>query len=154
MIVKLKDKASVDVVSKRHGLAKGRNGYGKSFDVLVTGKGSERAAAARLARDPDVEYAEPNYIRHFDAIDARLWAFYNKGGLNMKFQNDPNGRDGQALPSSYASILDADEDNISGYATNGIDVAAHAVCTDHLYAVLRVVSDSVALTRGCTAEQH
>ena len=60
VIVKLKDKASVDVVSKRHGLAKGRTGYRKSFDVLVTGKGSERAAAARHARDPDVEYAEPN----------------------------------------------------------------------------------------------
>ena len=48
VIVKFKDNASVDAVAKRHGLAKGRTGYGKSFDVLVTGKGSERAMAARV----------------------------------------------------------------------------------------------------------
>jgi subtilisin family serine protease len=129
VIVKLRDNASVDAVSKRHGLAKGRTGFGKAFDILVTGKGNERAMAARLAQDPDVEYAEPNYIRHVDAIDSRLWAFYNKGGLNMVFQNDPNGRDGQALPSSYASILDADEDNISGYAANGSDVVIGSIDT-------------------------
>jgi serine protease len=129
VIVKLKDNASSDAVSKRHGLAKGRTGYGKAFDVLITGKGNERAMAARLRADKDVEYAEPNYIRHVDAIDSRLWAFYNKGGLNMKFQNDPNGRDGQTLPSSYASILDADEDNISGYAANGSDVLIGSIDT-------------------------
>ena len=129
VIVKFKDNASVDAVAKRHGLAKGRTGYGKSFDVLVTGKGSERAMAARLARDPDVEYAEPNYIRHVDAIDSRLWAFYNPGGLNMVFQNDPNGRDGQSLPSTYASIKDADEDNIAGYAAGGADVVVGSIDT-------------------------
>ena len=129
VIVKLKDKASADVVSKRNGLAKGGTGYGKAFDILVTGKGNERAMAARLAKDPDVEYAEPNYIRHVEAIDSRLWAFYNKGGLNMVFQNDPNGRDGQSLPSSYASILDADEDNISAYAAGGADVVIGSIDT-------------------------
>ena len=129
VIVKFKDNASVDAVTKRHGLAKGRTGYGKSFDVLVTGKGNERAMAARLARDPDVEYAEPNYIRHVDAIDSRLWAFYNPGGLNMVFQNDPNGRDGQPLPSTYASIRDADEDNIAGYAAGGGDVVIGSIDT-------------------------
>ena len=129
VIVKFKDNALVDAVTKRHGLAKGRTGYGKSFDVLVTGKGSERAMAARLARDPDVEYAEPNYIRHVDAIDSRLWAFYNPGGLNMVFQNDPNGRDGQSLPSTYASIKDADEDNIAGYAAGGADVVVGSIDT-------------------------
>ena len=129
VIVKFKDKASVDAVTKRHGLAKGRTGYGKSFDVLVTGKGNERAMAARLARDPDVEYAEPNYIRHVDAIDSRLWAFYNPGGLNMVFHNDPNGRDGQSLPSTYASIKDADEDNIAGYAAGGADVVVGSIDT-------------------------
>jgi subtilisin family serine protease len=128
VLVKLKDNASADVVSKRHGLAKGRTGYGKSFDVLLTGKGNERAMAARLARDPDVEYAEPNYIRHVDAIDSKLWAFYNKGGLNMSFYNDPNGRTGP-LPASYASVLDADEDAIEGIAAGGGDVVVGSIDT-------------------------
>ncbi len=133
VIVKLKDDASLDAVSTRHGLAKGRTGYGKAFEILLTGKGSERAMAARLAADPDVEYAEPNYIRHVDAVDSRLWAFYNKGGLNMVFQNDPNGRDGQTLPASYASIADADEDNVpvtaSGYASGGSAVTIGSIDT-------------------------
>ena len=129
VIVKLKDNASLDALSTRHGLAKGRTGYGNAYEILLTGKGNERAMAARLAADPDVEYAEPNYIRHVDTIDSRLWAFYNKGGLNMSFQNDPNGRDGQSLPSTYASIADADEDNVSGYATGGSDVIVGSIDT-------------------------
>ena len=129
VIVKLKDNASLDAVSTRNGLAKGRSGYAKAYEILVTGKGNERAMAARLKNDPDVEYAEPNYIRHVDAIDSRLWAFYNPGGLNMVFQNDPNGRDGQSLPSSYASIKDADEDNISGYAAGGASVMIGSIDT-------------------------
>jgi subtilisin family serine protease len=129
VIVKLKDNASVDAVSTRHGLAKGLTGYGKAFQILLTGRGNERAMAARLSADPDVEYAEPNYIRHVDAVDPKLWAFYNPGGLNMIFQNDPNGRDGQSLPSSYASIADADEDNIEGYAAGGADVTIGSIDT-------------------------
>jgi subtilisin family serine protease len=84
--------------------------------------------AARLAADPRVEYAEPNYLRHVDAIDPRLWAFYNAGGLNMSFFNDPNGRTGP-LPSTYASIRDADEDNVEGYAAGGADVVIGSIDT-------------------------
>ena len=47
VIVKLKDNASLDAVSARHGLGKGRSGYGKSYEILLTGKGNERAMAAR-----------------------------------------------------------------------------------------------------------
>jgi subtilisin family serine protease len=129
VIVKVKDNASIDAVSTRHGLAKGRTGYGKAFEILLTDRGNERAMAARLSADPDVEYAEPNYIRHVDAVDPKLWAFYNPGNLNMIFQNDPNGRDGQSLPSSYASITDADEDNIEGYAAGGADVTIGSIDT-------------------------
>lgn len=130
VIVKLKDgsDASLDAVSARHGLAKGRSGYAKAYEILLTGKGNERAMAARLAADPAVEYAEPNYIRHVDAIDSRLWAFYNPGGLNMSFYNDPNGRTGP-IPSSYASKTDADEDNIEGYAAGGADVTIGSIDT-------------------------
>jgi len=129
VIVKVRDNASVDAVSTRHGLAKGRTGYGKAYEILLTGRGNERAMAARLSADPDVEYAEPNYIRHVNAVYPKLWAFYNPGGLNMIFQNDPNGRDGQSLPSSYASIADADEDNIAGYAAGGSDVTIGSIDT-------------------------
>ena len=128
VIVKLKDNASLDAVSSRHGLGKGRSGYGKAYEILLTGKGNERAMAARLAADPAVEYAEPNYIRHVDAIDTRLWAFSNPGGLNMSFWNDPNGRTGP-LPSSYASKSDADEDAIAGIAAGGAAVTVGSIDT-------------------------
>src|SRR5690348_17477624 len=49
VIVKLKENASLDALSARHGLAKGRSGYAKSYEILLTGKGNERAMAARLA---------------------------------------------------------------------------------------------------------
>jgi hypothetical protein len=64
----------------------------------------------------DVEYAEPNWIRHTDAVDSRLWAFYNPGGLNMRYNEPGAARDGTLIPASYASVLGADEDNISGTA--------------------------------------
>jgi serine protease len=132
VLVKLKDNASLDAVSSRHGLAKGRSGFAKAYEILLTGKGNERAMAARLAADPDVEIAEPNYLRHVDTVDPRRWAFYNKGGLNMNFQNDPNGRTGP-LPTSYASIADADEDNVpvttAGYAADGADVIIGSIDT-------------------------
>jgi subtilisin family serine protease len=128
VIVKVKEGASLDVVAKVHGLAKGRQGFAHAFDIVHTTRGNERAMAARLAADPRVDYAEPNYLRQVDAIDPRLWAFYNAGGLNMSFFNDPNGRTGP-LPSTYASIRDADEDNVEGYAAGGADVVIGSIDT-------------------------
>jgi subtilisin family serine protease len=128
VIVKLKDDAALDAVRTRHGLGKGATGYGKAYEILLTGRGNERAMAARLAADPDVEYAEPNYIRHVDAIDGRLWAFYNPGKLNMTFFQDPNGRTGSIGPS-YASTLDADEDAIEGIAAGGAAVTIGSIDT-------------------------
>jgi serine protease len=128
VIVKLKEGASLDAVASAHGVTKGRQGFAHAFDIVHTTRGNERAMAARLAADPRVEYAEPNWLRHVDAIDSRLWAFYNPGGLNMSFFNDPNGRTGP-LPSTYASIADADEDNIEGYAAGGSDVTIGSIDT-------------------------
>jgi subtilisin family serine protease len=128
VIVKLKEGASLDAIANAHGVAKGRQGFAHAFDIVHTTRGNERAMAARLAADPRVEYAEPNYLRHVDAIDPRLWAFSNPGGLNMSFFNDPNGRTGP-LPSTYASIADADEDNIEGYAAGGADVVIGSIDT-------------------------
>jgi subtilisin family serine protease len=133
IIVKLRDGSTLDVdqlVAKltAHAAKKGNRGYAGKFDIVKTLKGHERALAAIVAAMPDVEYAEPNYIRHTDAVDSRLWAFYNPGGLNMSFFNDASGRTGP-LPASYASVLDADEDNISGYGAGGADVVIGSIDT-------------------------
>ena len=74
VIVKLRDDADVDAVAKRMASA-GDAGLRPCLRRPQTSNGNERAMAARLAADPRVEYAEPNYIRHVDAIDSRLWAF-------------------------------------------------------------------------------
>jgi hypothetical protein len=111
VLVKVKDGASLDAVVSEHGLGKGAHGFAGKFDVLRTTQGSERAMAARLAADPRVEWAEPNYLRLPLALSPRLWALSNPGGLNMKFnEKDTSGRLGQTLPSTYASLADADID--------------------------------------------
>jgi subtilisin family serine protease len=74
-----------------------------------------------------VVYAEPNYLRQPTAIDPKLWAFYNPGSLNMKFTRGKSS--GQFIPSSYASTLDADEDNIEGYASGGAAVVIGSIDT-------------------------
>jgi serine protease len=127
VLVKFRDGTSGVVKARSVGSGIRRIGYKHAYDVLSAEPGQERALAARLAADPEVEWAEPNYIRHPDA-DARLWAFFNPGGLNMSFYNDPNGRTGP-LPSSYASFADADEDALSGIAANGGDVVISSIDT-------------------------
>jgi subtilisin family serine protease len=125
VIVKFKDGVDVDAAAQTHGAGKGRQGLGHAFDVLLTLPGNERALAARLSADPSVEYAEPNYLRQADAIDSRLWAFFNPGGLNMQYTSGGTGY----IPASYASIADADEDNIEGYAAGGADVTIGSIDT-------------------------
>jgi subtilisin family serine protease len=82
---------------------------------------------AELQKDARVVYAEPNYLRQPTAIDPRLWAFFNPGGLNMFFTK---GRSkGLPIPSANASLLDADEDNIEGFAVGGADVVVGSIDT-------------------------
>ncbi len=125
VIVKLKDGADADAVSRAHGLALGERGYKNAFVVMRGNAGNENANANSLKNDSRVEYAEPNYLRQIDAINPNLWAFYNPGGLNMRFTRGGSG----PLPASYASTLDADEDNIEGYATGGTDVVIGSIDT-------------------------
>lgn len=120
VVVKLKDMSSAATVARAHGLAVGERGYKDAFVVMRGGAGVENANARALAADDRVEWAEPNYLRQPDAIDSRLWAFFNPGGLNMKYSR--GGSAGQFIPSSYASVADADEDNIEGYAAGGSPV--------------------------------
>ena len=127
VIVKLKAGVDAATVGKAHGLALSGRGYKDAFVVLKGSVGAEHAAAAALRKDARVEYAEPNYLRQPTAIDPKLWAFHNPGGLNMKFTT---GRSkGQFLPSSYASVADADEDNVAGYAAGGGNVVLGSIDT-------------------------
>jgi subtilisin family serine protease len=127
VIVKLKDVATANAVAREHGLAAGEHGYKDAFVVMRGAIGSENANANSLKSDSRVQYAEPNYLRTADAINPALWAFYNPGGLNMKYSSGPNK--GKPLPASYASTNDADEDNIEGYAAGGADVVIGSIDT-------------------------
>jgi serine protease len=132
VIVKLKAGADAQSVGRAHGLAFGSRGYKDAFVVLRGAVGAERAAAAALRKDARVEYAEPNYLRQPTAINPNLWAFYNPGGLNMKFTTGKSK--GQPLPASYASTADADEDaalagNAGTYAAGGSDVVIGSIDT-------------------------
>jgi serine protease len=145
VLIQLKPGATVDAVLRPHGAAKKGEGYQGRFLIASTKVGNERALAATLARDPRVEFAEPNYIRTVEAIDPRLWAFYNPGGQNMTFYNDPNGRTG-SLPSTYASIGDADEDAIDGIGAGGSAVVIGSIDTGVDYAHPEFTG---RLIRGC-----
>src|SRR5215207_3081783 len=97
VIVKVRAGTDAAALGRAHGLAFGYAGYKGAFAVLRGAAGSERALAARLAGDARVEYAEPNYLRQ-PTVDSRLWAFYNAGGLNMKYTTGRTA--GGYLPSS------------------------------------------------------
>lgn len=103
VLVKMKEGFELDALQGREGLSFSRSGYKSEFAVMGVERGQERAEAARLMADPRVEWAEPNYIRQTQAIDPRLWAFYNPGGLNAYF-NETDSRAGQPLGATYASL--------------------------------------------------
>lgn len=129
LIVKLRTGAGPQTVAGLAGLQVIDRPAGGRFAVYLVTIGQERAQAARLRQDPNVEYAEPNYLRQLHAtIDPRLWAFRNPGGLNMSFVNK-RGQITGPLPASYASILDADEDNVEGYAAGGSPVVVGSIDT-------------------------
>lgn len=127
VIVKVKPGADVAAVARGRALAVGQQGYKGSFVILKGAAGSEHSHAAALARDARVVYAEPNFLRQPTAINPKLWAFYNPGGLNMKYSSGKTR--GQPLPASYASLIDADEDNVEAYAAGGSDVVIGSIDT-------------------------
>ena len=127
VLVKLRPgSGDASALAVRYGAVLDRMGHRNAFGVLRAQPGGERALAERLSRDPAVEYAEPNYLRHPDAIDPRLWAFFNPGGLTIKFTK--GGSKGQVVNSAI-SIADADEDNIEGYAAGGAPVVIGSIDT-------------------------
>jgi subtilisin family serine protease len=145
VLVKFKDGADVTDLLRANGLVRRAVGYKGSFEVLNGARGQERALAAALKNDSRVEWAEPNYIRKVEAIDSRLWAFYNPGGMNMNFYEDANGRTGP-IPSSYASVADADEDAIEGIGVGGAEVVISNIDTGVDYSHPEFAG---RLIRGC-----
>jgi subtilisin family serine protease len=130
VIVKLRDGASAATVASSHGMAFAASGYQNRFVVLRGAVGAERANSAALRGDDRVAYAEPNFLRHPTAINPNLWAFYNPGGLNMKFTSGKSS--GQPLGASYASVADADEDNVealSAFTAAGGNVVVGSIDT-------------------------
>jgi len=127
ILVKGRDGADVAAIARGHGLELAATGPGQRFHVLRGPAGNERAAARLLGADVGIEWAEPNYLRQVSTINSNLWAFYNPGGLNMKYSSGANK--GKPIPSSYASLADADEDNVEGYAAGGADVVIGSIDT-------------------------
>jgi subtilisin family serine protease len=118
ILVQMKDGIDVAVLTAGNsGVRFNRTLGGGRLDVLAVARGSEHAEAARLSADPRVEWAEPNYIRQLQAIDPRVWALFNPGGLRASF-TDGSG----FIPSSYTSKLDADVDGIEGIGAGGSPV--------------------------------
>lgn len=126
IIVRMADDADPTLVARDNGLQVTQALRGRNF-VLRGAAGGERSAAMMIRRDQRVVYAEPNYLRQPTTIDSRLWAFYNPGGLNMKYSSGASR--GKPLPASYASVNDADEDNIENYAAGGADVVVGSIDT-------------------------
>lgn len=127
VIVKFRPGVNAAAAAQGAGLSVAATGYEGRFHVLRVPEGGELAQAAALRANPAVEYVEPNYLRQPTTIDSRLWAFFNPGGLNMKYTSGK--KKGQFIPSTYASFADADEDNVEGYAAGGADVVIGSIDT-------------------------
>jgi serine protease len=126
VVVKVRAGAAAAEVARAHGLAFGYAGYKNAFAVLRGAAVSEPPLAARLRGDARVEYAEPNYLRQPTTIDSRLWAFFNPGGLTVKYTR---GKSSGQTVTSLLSTADADEDNIESYAAGGAPVVIGSIDT-------------------------
>jgi subtilisin family serine protease len=126
-IVRFASDADPAAVARENGLEVAQALHANREFVLRGAAGNERARARLLQRDLRIVYAEPNYLRQPTTINPNLWAFRNPGGLNMKYTSGKSK--GLPLPSSYASLLDADEDNVENYAAGGGDVVVGSIDT-------------------------
>jgi serine protease len=126
VVVSLRAGARAADVAARHGLELAGRGYAGALVVMRGAVGNEVALAARVGADREVAFAEPNYLRQPTAIDPRLWAFYNPGGLSITFTKGQNRGE---VAGSYLSTPDADEDNAEGYAAGGATVVVGSIDT-------------------------
>lgn len=126
VVVKLQSTAAAEEVAAAHGMSVARRGPRNAFVLLRGAAGNERALATRLGDDPRVVYAEPDFLRQPTAIDPRMWAFHNPGGLTVDYTR---GRRKGSPVTSYKSVADADEDNIEAYAAGGSPVVIGSIDT-------------------------
>ncbi|HWK89352.1 MAG TPA: S8 family serine peptidase, partial [Longimicrobium sp.] len=124
VVVKFKSGVNVAAKAGAYGASIGHMGYKNEFAVLRTARGSERMLAARLASDPNVEYAEPNFLRQPTAIDSRIWAAYNPGGLTITYT-----KGGSGVVTSKVSVADADIDGIETIGAGGSPVVIGSIDT-------------------------
>jgi subtilisin family serine protease len=126
ILARLADGANAATVASTHGVAFDRMVADGTIAMFNGAAGNERALAARLGGDAQVVYAEPDYLRQTTAIDPRMWAFYNPGGLTVL---GTRGRNKGQVVGSLISVEDADEDNIEGYAAGGAPVSIASIDT-------------------------
>jgi serine protease len=124
ILVRLADGVDPADVGQAHGLAVAQ--LHRGFIAFRGAAGSERALAARLTEDDRVMWAEPDFLRQTTAIDSRLWAFHNPGGLSVDYSR---GRDKGAPVTGYLSVADADEDVMEGAGANGAAVSIASIDT-------------------------
>src|SRR6185503_2293665 len=126
VVARVRPGVDAEAVAASHGAAVAARGYRDAFVVMRGAAGNEVALAARLRGDTRVAWAEPNYLRQPTSIRPELWAFFNPGGLSVTFTK--GGNRGQVV-GSYFSALDADEDNVEGYAAGGSPVMVGSIDT-------------------------
>jgi subtilisin family serine protease len=125
-IVRLADNAEASAVARENNLQVAETLEPARHFVMRGSAGNERARALQLRRDPRIVYAEPNYLRKPTLINGNLWAFRNPGGLTMNFTTGKNK--GRPV-TSFASVYDADQDNIENYASGGAPVVIGSIDT-------------------------
>lgn len=125
VLARLAEGADAPAVGTAYGLEVERVARGYTM-FRGAAAGNERALAARMGADARVLWAEPDYLRQTTAIDPRLWAFYNPGGLAMYYTRGKSS--GQPV-TSLLSVEDADEDNVEGYAAGGSPVSIASIDT-------------------------
>lgn len=126
ILARLTDGVDAASVGQATGVAFERMVANGRIAIFNGAVGNERSLAARLGGDDRVVYAEPDFLRQTTAIDPRLWAFYNPGGLSVAFTR---GRNKGKPVTSYLSVDDADEDNVEGYASGGGPVSIASIDT-------------------------
>ena len=119
VLARLVEGADDQAVAANYGLQVNRRSARGGFTVFQGAAGNERALAARMGADAQVVWAEPNFLRQTTAIDPKLWAFYNPGGLTISFTRGRNKGD---VVGSKISVNDADEDNVEAYGSGGAAV--------------------------------
>jgi len=126
VLVGLNDATDAADVAAAFGVELGEAGRSGRYHVMRGAVGNERAIAARMGADARIAWAEPDYLRQPTAIDPKLWAFYNPGGLTVQYTR---GRNKGKPVSSLISVDDADVDNIEGYGGGGGSVSIASIDT-------------------------